>query len=87
MRMRKKCPICGKAADQGASWSPFCGSRCRTQDLANWASSLYAVPDSANEADEHLKPPVPADGSGHCRAGARHCHGAEATETLCRNIF
>lgn len=64
MRNPKKCPICGKAADQGASWFPFCSSRCRTQDLANWATGMYSVPVPASEADEHLEPPVPAEGSG-----------------------
>ena len=33
MGMQKKGPICGKAADQGTSWFPFCNSRCRTRDL------------------------------------------------------
>lgn len=64
MRTLKKCPICGKAADQGASWFPFCSARCRTQDLANWATGMYSVPVPASEADEHLEPPVPAEGSG-----------------------
>ena len=45
MGMQKKGPICGKAADQGTSWFPFCNSRCRTRDSANWATGLYSIPD------------------------------------------
>ena len=57
MRTRsRKCPICGRAADMRASWFPFCSKRCRTQDLANWATGSYSIPAPASEADEHLEP-------------------------------
>lgn len=52
----RKCPICGKTADRRASWYPFCSKRCRTQDLANWASGTYSIPSPVSEADEHLDP-------------------------------
>jgi endogenous inhibitor of DNA gyrase (YacG/DUF329 family) len=53
---RRKCPICGKAAKPRAAWFPFCSKRCRTQDLANWASGSYSIPAPASEADEYLDP-------------------------------
>lgn len=52
----RRCPICGKAADPKARWSPFCGKRCRTQDLANWSTGTYSIPGPVTEADEHLDP-------------------------------
>ena len=51
---RGKCPICGKRGDSKASWYPFCSKRCRTQDLANWASGTYSIPAPVSEADEYL---------------------------------
>ncbi len=51
---RSKCPICGKLSDPRASRHPFCSKRCRTQDLANWASGTYAIPAPVSEADEDL---------------------------------
>ncbi len=52
----RKCPICGKPADAAAAPFPFCSKRCRTQDLANWATGTYSVPAPASEADEHFEP-------------------------------
>ena len=53
----RRCPICGKRAEPAESWFPFCSDRCRTQDLANWATGSYSIPVPASEADEHLDPP------------------------------
>ena len=55
---RQRCPICGKPARPRDSWFPFCSPRCRTQDLANWATGTYSVPATVSEADEHLGPGV-----------------------------
>lgn len=52
-----KCPICGRPAAPHGPYYPFCGERCRTQDLANWATGTYAIPAPASEADENLEPP------------------------------
>ena len=46
------CPICGKPAGPGSGTFPFCSGRCRTQDLANWATGEYAIPVATTEADE-----------------------------------
>ena len=53
---RRDCPICGKGADAQARWFPFCSKRCRTLDLANWATGTYSIPSPATEADERLLP-------------------------------
>lgn len=60
----RRCPICGKPADAAARFIPFCSSRCRTQDLANWASGSYKFLVVASEADEHLDPHTQTDESG-----------------------
>jgi endogenous inhibitor of DNA gyrase (YacG/DUF329 family) len=40
-----KCPICKKKeVALGDSDFPFCSERCRTIDLANWATEKYVVP-------------------------------------------
>ncbi len=41
---QRRCPICGRAVESGAPEFPFCSPRCRTRDLANWASGIYRVP-------------------------------------------
>jgi len=41
-----KCPICKKEVHQGDPEFPFCSERCRTLDLANWATGKYAIPGS-----------------------------------------
>jgi endogenous inhibitor of DNA gyrase (YacG/DUF329 family) len=38
----KKCPICGKPAEQ--RYRPFCSRRCADVDLNRWLSGAYAVP-------------------------------------------
>lgn len=56
------CPICRKPTSPESSQFPFCGERCRTQDLANWASGEYAIPVTVTEADEQWEIP-PDSGS------------------------
>ncbi|MDT0575315.1 DNA gyrase inhibitor YacG [Croceicoccus sp. F390] len=42
MTKPRRCPMCGKpAADDHR---PFCSSRCRDRDLANWLGDGYAIP-------------------------------------------
>ncbi len=38
-----KCPICKKEIQADASWAPFCSERCKTIDLANWATEKYVI--------------------------------------------
>lgn len=38
------CPICGKPVAADDPNMPFCSDRCRTMDLANWATEKYSVP-------------------------------------------
>ena len=45
----KKCPICGKPAQEASK--PFCSERCRDVDLNRWLSGSYVVP-GRPEADE-----------------------------------
>jgi len=45
----KKCPICGKPANEASK--PFCSERCRDVDLNRWLSGSYVVPGKP-EADE-----------------------------------
>ena len=49
-----KCPICGKRADPESKHFPFCGNRCRTIDLGNWASESYVAHSPITEVDELL---------------------------------
>ena len=39
-----KCPICKKEVAKGDPEFPFCSERCRTFDLANWATDQYVIP-------------------------------------------
>lgn len=57
------CPICHKPTGPGAREFPFCSERCRTQDLANWATGEYAIPVVTTEADEHWDIPTDTDSS------------------------
>jgi len=45
-----KCPICRKPVPADGPEYPFCSQRCRTVDLANWASGVYRIP--VNPEDE-----------------------------------
>jgi endogenous inhibitor of DNA gyrase (YacG/DUF329 family) len=48
------CPICRRQADPSPNnpFRPFCSERCRTIDLAAWASDSYRLP--GEEADERV---------------------------------
>jgi endogenous inhibitor of DNA gyrase (YacG/DUF329 family) len=43
-----KCPICKKEVEPGGAHAPFCSERCRTIDLANWATGKYRIPTRAS---------------------------------------
>ena len=46
--MKRNCPICRKPTDSETDADfPFCGERCRLQDLGNWSSEKYRVSESA----------------------------------------
>lgn len=57
------CPICEKPVAGTAEQYPFCSGRCRTQDLANWATGVYSVPAPASEVDERVDPRRSSDES------------------------
>jgi uncharacterized protein len=38
-----KCPICKKNVQADDPWAPFCSERCKTIDLANWATEKYVI--------------------------------------------
>jgi uncharacterized protein len=43
--MKVKCPICKQVeVAAGDPEFPFCSERCRTMDLANWATGKYVIP-------------------------------------------
>ncbi len=37
------CPVCKKPVQRTAAHFPFCSDRCRTADLASWASGDYRM--------------------------------------------
>lgn len=39
-----RCPICHRPVAAEEPQYPFCSQRCRTQDLANWATGAYRIP-------------------------------------------
>ncbi len=41
-RLQKKCPICSEPRSE--EFKPFCSSRCKDRDLAQWFNNGYAVP-------------------------------------------
>ncbi|ALE15827.1 hypothetical protein AMC99_00517 [Altererythrobacter epoxidivorans] len=48
--MSKNCPICKKP--RAEEFTPFCSSRCRDRDLAQWFGDGYAVPGRPASPDE-----------------------------------
>ncbi|QIG53378.1 DNA gyrase inhibitor YacG [Altererythrobacter sp. BO-6] len=42
MSKSRPCPICKKPRSE--AHAPFCSSRCRDRDLAQWFGDGYAVP-------------------------------------------
>ena len=49
------CPQCGKPVPwtPESKWRPFCSERCKTNDLAAWASDRYRIetPESPDSED------------------------------------
>ncbi len=42
--MKIKCPVCKKESEwEGNPFRPFCSERCKTIDLAAWASEEYRI--------------------------------------------
>ncbi len=52
-KIRKKCPICGKPADEKVR--PFCSRRCADVDLHRWLSGSYAIPGTADEEEDERR--------------------------------
>lgn len=42
MSKAKSCPICKKPRSE--EFKPFCSSRCKDRDLAQWFNGGYSVP-------------------------------------------
>ena len=50
--MKRNCPICRRPTDSETDADfPFCGERCRTLDLGNWASERYVVSEPVFDED------------------------------------
>lgn len=47
------CPACGKRAlfAPANPYRPFCGERCRLNDLGAWASEAYRIPAKPDDDD------------------------------------
>jgi len=57
MKQRKvNCPQCGNTAvwENTNHFRPFCSERCKTNDLAQWATESYRIPE-ANQTDSDEK--------------------------------
>ena len=53
-----KCPICGEPTEWKENPNrPFCSERCKTIDLANWASEGYRVPSPLKDSEESVPEP------------------------------
>jgi len=52
------CPICHRKVPFDDPNMPFCSERCRTLDLANWATEKYVIPGADQSAElEDIEPP------------------------------
>lgn len=63
-----RCPICGKSTryDQTNPDRPFCSSRCKTMDIAQWADESYRVPAKPGNGEEEAElPRFPEDDEEH----------------------
>ncbi len=56
-----ECPICNKPVHPSREDYPFCGARCKTIDLGNWASGKYVTHSPVTEADEKFDTDYPAE--------------------------
>jgi uncharacterized protein len=51
--MLRLCPICKTPTDSASNPEfPFCGERCRLQDLGNWAAEKYVVSEPVFDEDD-----------------------------------
>jgi uncharacterized protein len=48
---KRACPICKRPVDPAAEAFPFCTPRCRTADLAKWATGDYKFTRPIEERD------------------------------------
>lgn len=59
-----KCPVCQSLARwEGNPFRPFCGERCKMQDLGNWAMGKYRIAgdhSAESEPDEVPAPKTPS---------------------------
>ena len=52
------CPICHRKVPFDDPNMPFCSDRCRTVDLANWATEKYVISGTDQSAElEDIEPP------------------------------
>lgn len=51
-----RCPSCGKSTryDQTNPDRPFCSSRCKTLDTAQWADEGYRIPAKPDHSESDL---------------------------------
>lgn len=56
----KLCPICRKPRSE--KHMPFCSSRCRDRDLAQWFGDGYVVPGRPASPEEIVEEIVKEDG-------------------------
>ena len=64
MKPSLACPICGRKVAANDPNMPFCSDRCRTIDLANWATDKYAIPANAPGEFEDLDVDEDPEGRG-----------------------
>ncbi|MDH5480489.1 MAG: DNA gyrase inhibitor YacG [Nitrosomonas sp.] len=57
MKQRKvNCPSCGKIVVWETNpFRPFCSERCKTNDLAQWATESYRIPETEQNLDQDPK--------------------------------
>lgn len=61
-----RCPSCGKSTryDQTNADRPFCSSRCKTADIAQWADEGYRIPSKPGADDSEFDIPSRLDDDG-----------------------
>ena len=58
MKQRKvNCPQCGKIVvwENTNHFRPFCSERCKTNDLAQWATESYRIPGTDQTENNHTE--------------------------------
>ena len=48
------CPMCRKPVDP--AFRPFCSKRCADLDLQRWLTGRYAIPASADDEEDDMRP-------------------------------